>query len=130
MGAKESQPPGGMGGDELFQKQLAEQPREHAYGEEEAGPAGDPALAIKRDAAARHNHVDVRMVGERRAPGVEDGEDADVGAEVLEIGRDVATTWPSLGHSSMLAAADRQAPGSPQDPMDEHEPNCKPRPEL
>jgi hypothetical protein len=28
------------------------------------------------------------MVGERRAPGVEDGEDADAGAKVLGIGRD------------------------------------------
>jgi len=28
------------------------------------------------------------MVGERRAPGVKDGEDADAGAEVLGIGRD------------------------------------------
>jgi hypothetical protein len=27
------------------------------------------------------------MMGERRAPGVEDGEDADAGAEVLGIGR-------------------------------------------
>jgi len=30
----------------------------------------------------------VRVLGERRAPGVEDGEDADAGAEVLGIGRD------------------------------------------
>jgi len=30
----------------------------------------------------------MRMVGERRAPGVEDGEDADAGAEVFGIGRD------------------------------------------
>ena len=30
----------------------------------------------------------MRVLGERRAPGVEDGEDADAGAEVLGIGRD------------------------------------------
>src|SRR6266852_456455 len=77
-----------MRGGKLLQEEPSEQAREHAYGEEEAGPAGDPALAIKRDAAARHNHVDMRMVGERRAPGVEDGEDADAGAEVFGIGRD------------------------------------------
>jgi len=30
----------------------------------------------------------VRVLSERRAPGVKDGEDADAGAEVLGIGRD------------------------------------------
>jgi hypothetical protein len=30
----------------------------------------------------------MRVVGERRAPSVEDGEDADAGAQVLGIGRD------------------------------------------
>jgi hypothetical protein len=51
-----------MSGLKLRQDQPSEQAREHAYGEEEAGPAGDPALTIERDAAARHDHVDVRMV--------------------------------------------------------------------
>jgi len=77
-----------MSGGELLQDQSPEQAREHTHREEEAGPAGDPALAVKGDATARNDHVDMRMVGERRAPGVEDGQDADAGAEVLGIGRD------------------------------------------
>jgi hypothetical protein len=90
-----------MSSGELLQDQPSEQAREHAHGEEEAGPAGYPApiafgrcraitvpACCERDAAARHDDVDMRMMGERRAPGVEDGEDADVGAEVLGIGRD------------------------------------------
>ena len=40
MRAKELPAPGGMDGDELFQKQLAEHPREHAHRQEEARPAG------------------------------------------------------------------------------------------
>ena len=40
------------------------------------------------EAAARHDHVHVRMMGHRRAPGVEHGGDADPGAEMLGIGRD------------------------------------------
>ena len=44
--------------------------------------------AIERDAAARHDHVHVRMMGHRRAPGVQHGGDADAGAEVLGIGGD------------------------------------------
>ena len=77
-----------MSAGELLKDQPSEQARENTHGEEEVGSAGDPALTIERDAAAWHDHVDVRMVGERRAPGVEDGEDADAGAEVLGIGRD------------------------------------------
>ena len=53
-----------MGGDELFQKQPAEQPREHAHRQEEARPAGYPPLAVQGNAAARNDHVDMRMVGE------------------------------------------------------------------
>ena len=77
-----------MGGDQLLQEQPAEQAREHAHGQEEAGPARHPALAVERDAAARHDHVDVRVMGHRRAPGVQHGGDADAGAEVLGIGGD------------------------------------------
>src|SRR3984893_4741910 len=45
--ATELQAPGGMGGDELFQKQPAEQPREDAHRQEEARPAGYPPLAVQ-----------------------------------------------------------------------------------
>src|ERR1700730_16435466 len=72
-----------MSGSKLFQDKPSKQTRENLHGEKEVGPAGDPARPIKRDAAARHDHVDVWMVGERRAPGVEDGENTDAGAKVL-----------------------------------------------
>ena len=88
MRAKELQAPGGVGGDELFQKQPAEQPREHAHRQEEARPAGDPALAVQGNAAARNDHVDVRMVGERRSPCVQHGSHADPRAQMFGIGGD------------------------------------------
>ena len=47
-----------------------------------------PLLPVERDAAARHDHVDVRMVCHRRSPRVEDGGDADAGAEVLRVSGD------------------------------------------
>ena len=47
-----------------------------------------PVLAIERDAAARHDHVHVRMMGHGGAPGMEDRGDADAGTEVSWIGRD------------------------------------------
>ena len=38
-----------------------------------------------RDATSRHDHVDMRMVGERRAPGVQNRCDAYAGAQLLGI---------------------------------------------
>ena len=74
--------------DELLQEQSAEQAREHTHRQEEARPARDPALAVERDAAARHDHVHVRVMRHRRAPSVQDGGDADACAEVFWVDRD------------------------------------------
>ena len=68
---------------EAFEEEPAEEAREHAHGQEEAGPAGDPALSVRREAAARDDAVDVRVVGHRRAPGVEHGGQADARAQML-----------------------------------------------
>jgi hypothetical protein len=38
------------------------------------------------EAAAGHDHVYMRVMGHRRAPGVEDGQDADASAKMLGIG--------------------------------------------
>ena len=57
-------------------------------GRKKLRPAGDPAVAILRQAAARHDHVHVRMMRHRRAPGVQHRGDADPGAEPLLVGRD------------------------------------------
>ena len=43
---EEAQASGLMSGAELLQNPAPEQPREHANGEEEAGPARDPLFAI------------------------------------------------------------------------------------
>ena len=45
-------------------------------------------LAVGRDAAARYDDMGVRMMSERRSPGVEHGGKPDAGAEVLGVGRD------------------------------------------
>lgn len=64
------------------------------HGEEETGPADDPALAVKRNDAAQHDHADMRMAGERRAPGMEDSEDANAGANVFGL---AAMVYQGLG---------------------------------
>src|SRR6266851_5056025 len=70
------------------EKKAAEQLRKDPNREQESGARGDPPLAIERDAAARYDHVNVRMMRHRRAPGVKDGGDADAGAEMTPVGGD------------------------------------------
>jgi len=70
---------------EAFEKEAAEQARQHAHGQEEAGLAGDPARAVWRKAAAGNDDVDVRMMGQRRTPGVQHGGEADARAQMLRV---------------------------------------------
>ena len=86
--AEEGEASGRMQGREPFEEEPAEQARQHAHGQEEAGLAGDPARPVRRQAAAGNDDVDVRMMGQRRAPGVEDGGEADARAEMLRVGGD------------------------------------------
>ena len=60
---EELQSAGVVGSVQPFQKQAAEEPREHLHGQEIAEPARDPALDPSgADAAARHDHVHMRMM--------------------------------------------------------------------
>ncbi len=77
-----------MQGCEPFEEEPAEETRQHPHGQEEAGLAGDPARSVQRQAAAGNDDVDVRMVGQRRAPGVQYGGQADARAQMLRVGRD------------------------------------------
>src|SRR5277367_3043669 len=53
LGSKELQLAGVEGGHEFFEEETTEQPRENAHVQKEAGPAGDPALTVEREAALR-----------------------------------------------------------------------------
>ena len=86
--AEERQPARRVGVGEPGQEEPPEQAGEHPHRQEEAGSAGHPARAVERYPAARHDHVEMRMVGHRRAPAVEHGGEADAGAEVPGIGGD------------------------------------------
>ena len=46
----------------------AEQARQHVDMDEEVGARGDPSRVVEREPSTRHDHVHVRMMGERRAP--------------------------------------------------------------
>ena len=81
-------PGGPMQGCEAFEEEAAEEAREHAHGQEEVGLAGDPARPVRRQAAAWHDDMDMRVMGQRRAPGVQHGGEADARAEMFRVGGD------------------------------------------
>src|SRR3954454_17567136 len=69
------------------EEQAAKQTRQHAYGQEEARQVGYPALMIRTDATARNHAMNMRMVLQVLAPGMKDGEEADLCAEMLRVAR-------------------------------------------
>ena len=77
-----------MQGREPVEEEPAEETRQHPHGQEEAGFAGDPARSVRRNAAAGNDDVDVRVVGEGRTPGVQQGGEADARAQMLRVGGD------------------------------------------
>ncbi len=70
------------------QEQPAEQFSEHTHRQQKGRSGRHPALTVERDATAGHDHVDVRMVRQRRTPAVEHGGDADARAKMAAIGGD------------------------------------------
>ena len=76
---------------ERLDKLPAKDPTEDLHGQEEAGVLRmNPALVIGREAAGRHDAVHVRMADQGLAPGVEDAQHADLGAEMPRVGGDLA----------------------------------------
>ena len=74
---------------EQAQNLAPEQAPEHVDVHEEVRLGRDPSRPILGQPATRHDHVHVRMMRHRRAPGMQHSGDADAGAEVLGIGGDL-----------------------------------------
>ena len=70
------------------QEEPAEEARQHADRQEEARSARDPARPVRREAAAGDDAMEMRMMDQRLSPRVQDGEEADRGAQVRRIGGD------------------------------------------
>ena len=87
MIAEELQAVGVVRGDQHLQHQAAEQPRQHLHRQEVVGTAADPTCAVERYPATRYDHVHVRVMRHRGAPGVEHRREADPDAQALGIGR-------------------------------------------
>ena len=79
---------GGMKFKQARQEQAAEQFGEDTDRQQEGRPGRHPARAVQRNAATWHDHVDVRMVRHRRAPGMEHGGDANARAKMTPVSGD------------------------------------------
>ena len=71
--------------DKPFEEQAAEQGCKNPHRQEEGGTRSDPSRSVPRETAAWDDHVQMRMMGHRRAPGVKDGGEADAGAEMVRV---------------------------------------------
>ena len=60
--AEETQLVGTISSAQLLQEQPAVETRQHTHRQKEAQSAGDPAIAVRRQPAARHDAVDVRVM--------------------------------------------------------------------
>ena len=85
---EEGERAGGMKFKQPRQEQAAEQFGQDTDRQQKGRPGRHPARAIQRNAATRHDHVDVRMVRHRRAPGMEHGGNADARAKMTRVGGD------------------------------------------
>ena len=85
------------GAAEQSQELAPEDPAEHAHREKKTRSATDPSLAIPRRPSARDEAMHMGVLLEVLAPGVQDGQEADLGAKLLGIGGDLLQ---SLGGGS------------------------------
>jgi hypothetical protein len=86
----EPQRAGVVGGLEAVKEEATEETGEDADRQKESGATRDPPSAVGREATARDDTVQVRMMHEGLSPTVQDGEEADLCAEMLGIGGDGA----------------------------------------
>jgi hypothetical protein len=75
---------------EAGQEKPAIEPRQHLHRQKEPRPAADPAGPIDRGPATWHDAVHMGMMMQVLSPAVQDGDQPDLGAEVLGIGSDDA----------------------------------------
>ena len=87
--AVEGEPPPVEGGPEQREELSPEDAAEDADRQEEPRPAGDPSRGVGRDPAAGDDAVDVGVMLQVLPPGVEDGQEADLGPEVPGVGGDL-----------------------------------------
>src|SRR5262249_39269703 len=76
--------------------------REHPHGQKEPRPTPDPALPIRREPAARHHAMQMRVMHEVLSPGMQDREEADLGTEMFGVRADGAQGLGGGGEEQVI----------------------------
>src|SRR3954451_1970833 len=97
--AEELQLPGVMRRSQFLEETASEQTREHAHRQEEAWPAGHPTRTVWGQTAAGDDAMHVRVMGERRAPGVQHQGCADLRAQMLGSAAMVSSVWAATSNN-------------------------------
>src|ERR1700730_3284514 len=93
----------------MFEEQASEQAREHPNRQEEAwSTTGDPSAAVRGQPAAWDDAMQMRMIKQLLPPGVQHGEEANLGTQVLWIGGQGPRRLG--GRAGQAAAQDHLAP--------------------
>jgi hypothetical protein len=71
------------------QELAPEESAQHSDRQEEVGRGSDPTGSVRGQASGRHDAVQMRMVMEGLAPGMEYGQEPDLGPEMAGVGRDL-----------------------------------------
>jgi hypothetical protein len=87
---EEVQPSGGDGLFQVVQEAAPEYLRQHPDREKEPRPTGDPPFSVGRDAAARDEKMNVRVMQEVLSPGVQHTEETDLRTQMFRISGDRA----------------------------------------
>ena len=92
---------------ETCYKLAAKDPAQDSHGQEESRRRSDPPLPVRRQAAARHNTVNMGMTLQGLPPGVQNAQKADLGSEVFGVGGDLpqGLTIRLLSISAILSCA-------------------------
>ena len=70
---------------QVFQEQATKETGKHPDGQEEPRPAGDPPGAVRREAAAGDDAVQMGVQSQRLPPGMEHGEET-MGGDLERLG--------------------------------------------
>jgi hypothetical protein len=85
-----------------FQEEPAEQPGQDVDGQKEALATTAPVRAIERQTTARNNAMQMRMMPQGLAPGVQHCQEANLGLEVFRIGSDRAQRFGGGGEENVV----------------------------
>ena len=92
-------------GDNVTMLVITDSSYKNPDGQEESLSAGDPPFAVRTQAAARHEAMQMGMVVQGLSPGMQDGQEPQVRAKVFGVGSDAQKGFGRSGKQDAVYAA-------------------------